>query len=81
MTIYGKNLYATGRKPRKKKFIGGMTYNDLTEKQREALTALCKVLKVTYSFEAKDFKGHNEYSKHSSRGCPMMNMTEFRATL
>ena len=62
-------------------FIGGIVYNDLTEKQREALTALCKVLKVTYSFEAKDFKGHNEYSKHSSRGCPMMNMTEFRATL
>ena len=62
-------------------FIGGVKYEDITDAQKKSLRKLSMVLLTMYDLKPEDVKGHNEYPKHSSRGCPMTNMTEFRETL
>lgn len=50
-----------------------------TVKQNESMMILSKILIKQYKLDRKAVKGHNEFSRHHSRGCPGdMDMDRFR---
>ena len=55
-------------------YIGGIIFEDITDKQKKSLLLLSGILLKMYDLDKRSLKGHNEYPSHSSRGCPMIGM-------
>jgi len=61
-------------------FIGGMEYSDITPQQLKAVKMLTKLLisDSMYKLLPEAIKGHNEFPRHYSRGCPMTDIDKIR---
>jgi len=58
-------------------FIGGVNKQlapefNATPQQIQTLKKIIKIMKKQYKLKAKDIKGHNEFPRYKSRGCPML---------